>query len=176
MANFVLEIFDDEGAKCAFYTVRWDYEEHSEAEKFFEKYYSKPEYRDCVNELAKFINISIGEKYGAINEFFRFENSAQALPPYPTVDFEIEEITILFDFSLRLYCLRISKCCVVLFNGALKTSQTAQGGDTSMAFNEANIFAKRILDSLSKRELKLSSDERKFLNDIDDDDITDILL
>lgn len=48
------------------------------------------------------------------------------------------------NFPLRLFFLRILETLVVLFNGGEKTADTAPGGKTSMAFHEANIFAKRI--------------------------------
>lgn len=176
MANFALEIFDDEGEKCVFYTVKYDGEDVSEAEKFFEKFYYDLDFKPFAEELAKFINLSIAEKYGAIDDFFRWEKQAHALPPKPNIKIEIEEIAILTDFPLRLYCLRLSKSCVVLFNGAAKTSNSAQEGKTSMAFHEANIFAECILNAFNEKLLKLSSDERTILNDLDSDDITDVLL
>jgi DNA-binding protein len=66
------------------------------------------------------------------------------------------------NFPLRLYCLRISENLVVLFNGAEKTAATAQGGRTSMAFQEANIFAKRMLDALQQKEIYITTDQRAF--------------
>ena len=176
MANFALEIFDDECTKCIFYTVKWEYEDISETEKFFEKYYNDPEFKEFAEELAVFINKSIGYKYGAIDDFFRWEKKAHALPPKPGIKIDIEEITILADFPLRLYCLRISKSCVILFNGAPKTSDSAQEGETSMAFHEANVFAERILKALSENALKLCPNDRTILNDLDSSEITDILL
>ena len=176
MANFALEIFDDEGTQCLFYTVKWEGEDVSETEQFFEKYYNAPEFRLYTEELAKFISLSIGEKYGAINDFFRWEKSAQALPPKPNIKVEVEEISILVDFPLRLYCLRLSKHCVVLFGGAEKTRAAAQDGKTSMAFHDANIFAERILKALQEKELNLSSDERTILDEFDTGNINEILL
>ncbi len=176
MANFAIEIFDDEGSKCVFYTVKWEGEAVSEAEKFFTKYYNIPQFRSFTEELAKFINLSIAEKYGALDGFFRWEKTAQALPPNPNHSMDVEEIEILANFPLRLYCIRLSKSCVVLFNGAEKTSDAAQDGKTSMAFHDANIFASKILSALQHRHLKLSSDERYIIDDLDNYNINDILL
>ncbi len=38
MNTFALEIWDDEGSKCTFYSVRWDDAEENETDKFFNKY------------------------------------------------------------------------------------------------------------------------------------------
>ncbi len=87
-----------------------------------------------------------------MEDFFRFENEAQALPP--AGKYRVGEMTINYgNFSLRLYCLRISDKLVVLFNGAEKTSGTAQGGKTNMVFTEANQFAKQITDALNNKEI-----------------------
>jgi DNA-binding protein len=58
--------------------------------------------------------------------------------------------------------LRISENLVVLFNGEEKTATTAQGGRTCMAFQEANIFAKRMLDALQQKEIYITTDQRAF--------------
>ncbi len=103
----------------------------------------------------------VGDEYGAKTDFFRFENAAQALPPRGT--YKVENLYINFgNFPLRLYCLRISETLVVLFNGGEKTADTAQGGKTSMAFQEANIFAKRILEALREKDIYITADQRAF--------------
>lgn len=47
---------------------------------------------------------------------------------------------------------------MILFNGNEKTSQSAQDGNTSMVFIEANQFAKRILDALKSEEIMIKND------------------
>lgn len=173
MSNFALEIFDDEGSKCLLYTVVMDGEERSEAEKFFNKFYHSPQFKEYSQELARFLTHTISEKNGAINEYFRDEKNAHALPPYPGV--EVEEISILDAFPLRLYCLRLSSSCLILFNGAEKTSQTAQDGATSMSFHEANLFAEKILRALANREIKLCEKQREILDYYEKTIITEIL-
>jgi len=131
--TFALEIFDDQGQVCTFYTVRWVDEELSETDKFFVKYENHSTFQRPLQELAKFITKKIGDEMGALEDFFRFVNAAQALPPSGT--YKVEDIYIDYgNFPLRLYCLRISETLVVLFNGGEKTANTAHGGKTSMAF------------------------------------------
>lgn len=161
MNTFVLEIFDNLGQVCTFYTVRWEEAALSETDKFFLKYEKDSTFQRPLQELAKFLSNKIGDEMGALKVFFRFENAAQALPPSGT--YKVEDIYINYaNFPLRLYCLRISKTLVVLFNGGEKTADTAQGGKTSMAFLEANIFAKRILSALTCKDIYITDDQRAF--------------
>ena len=162
MNTFALEIFDNQGQVCTFYTVRCEDAELSETDKFFQKFRYNEQLKDSLRELASFLEVVIGDEYGALEDFFRFENAAQALPPAGT--HKVEDLYINFgNFPLRLYCLRISETLVVLFNGGEKTSDTAQGGKTSMAFQEANIYAKRILDALREKDIYITADQRAFL-------------
>lgn len=170
MNTFALEIFDDQGKVCTFYTVRWEDAKISETDKFFLKYETDSTLQRPLQELAKFISNKIGDEMGALEDFFRFENAAQALPPSGT--HKVEDLYINFgNFPLRLYCLRISETLVVLFNGGKKTSDTAQGGKTSMSFQEANIFAKRILDALREKDIYITNDQRAFRYYDDSDEI-----
>lgn len=170
MNRFVLEIFDDESRVCTFYTVRWEDAKLSETDKFFAKYENDSNLQLPIQELSKFLFKKIGDETGALGDFFRFENAAQALPPSGT--HEVQELSINYDnFPLRLYSLRISDTLVVLFNGGEKTAHSAQGGKTSMAFQEANIFAKRIMDALKEKDIYIADDQRSFLYFDGDDEI-----
>ncbi|MDN3606918.1 hypothetical protein [Kaistella yonginensis] len=162
MANFALEIFDDESPKCMFYTVMVEDEELSETDLFFKRFFEDSRFKENVMELAAFLSITIGTKRGALNDFFREENDAHALPP--PLRTKMEEIEFGRDFPLRLYCLRLSSSCLILFNGGEKTSQSAQDGKTSIAFQQANEFAKKILDALYNKQIKLCSQNRNILD------------
>lgn len=163
MNTFELQIFDDEGRRCTFYTVKWEETDISETDKFLRKYGSDEKLQRSVQELAKFLEIVIGEENGALEGYFKNEDQANALPP-TGVHF-VGEITINYsNFPLRLYCLRISDSLVILFNGGEKTSETAKGGKTSMTFSEANLFAERILEALYQKEIYITESEREFRN------------
>lgn len=160
MNTFALEIFDNEGSICSFYTVRWEDSDISEADRFFDNY-NNAKHNRAYQELAVFIFKKIADETGALEDYFRFENSAQALPP--SGKYDIGELTINYaNFPLRLYCLRISDQLVVLFNGGEKTAGTAQGGKTSMAFIEANGFAKRILEAWAQNDIYVAPSGREF--------------
>ena len=155
--SFVLEIWAEE-SKCRFYTVRQLEEEYSETDKFFLKYKDEPNLKRSISELANFIVKYIGQKTGALNYFFRFENRAQALPPISKYKFSQLEIETK-DFPLRLYCLRISDEIVILFNGAEKSSQKAQEGKTKKFFEEANYFANKIDNAIINKDLLIDYNE-----------------
>jgi|SRR5690554_3440374 hypothetical protein len=162
MSNFVLEIFDDESPKCQFYTVRLDGDELSETDKFLDKFNRDEHLKPYVQQLVSFIFDTIGIRNGAINDFFREERKAQALPP--PVNVKVEEIDFGLDFPLRLYCLRLSDSCVILFNGGEKTSQRAEDGKTSMAFYEANQYAEKILNLFNSKIIRLNSEQREIVD------------
>lgn len=161
MNTFALDIFDDQGSICSFYTVCWKDAGVSETDKFFNKYNSNAQLKQALQELAVFVFKKIANETGALEDYFRFENTAQALPP--SGRYKIGELTIDYGrFPLRLYCLRISDQLVVLFNGGEKTAGTAQDGKTSMAFREANAFAKRLLDALVIKDIYITKNGREF--------------
>lgn len=166
MNTFELEIWDDEGEKCTFYTVRKEDATLTETDKFFTRY-DEPtnELFEHADQLLMLIQEVIGDTYGAIDDFFdRHESKAQALPPKPKK--RIEEIAIFGkDFPLRLYCLRLSESVVVLFNGGLKNEFTAQQSeDVSFDFREAQVFAQRILDALEDGMIEVSEELRSIID------------
>jgi len=165
MNTFALEIWYDEGAVCSFYTVRCNPDDDdalSETDRFFETY-AVPEHplEDKALQMFRLITESIGNKYGATDDFFdRVENKAQALPPKPKQ--WLEEVKDLgINFPLRLYCYRVSEHIVVLFNGGVKDAQSAQESkNLSMKFYEAQTFVKKIEESLQSQLIVISNDGR----------------
>lgn len=162
MDIFVVEVFDDTGSQCVFYTVRWEGSEETETDKFFQKFENEKHLEQPLLNLVEFLESFIANKTGALDSFFRFENVAQGLPP--SGNYQIREVWIDYvDFPLRLYCLKITEHLVVLFNGNEKTSQTAQDGKTSMDFHNANQFAKRITKALNDKDIIVSENQRALL-------------
>ncbi len=161
MSNFVVELWDDEGSKCTFYTVRWDEAETNETDKLFSKYENESSaLHHSANELLLLILDVIGDKYGALDDFFdRMENNAQALPPRPKRHIsEIYQLGV--QFPLRLYCYRISETIVVLFGGGRKSAATSQASEVSMQFIEAQQFSKSIEEALREGTMLISEDQR----------------
>lgn len=172
MNIFTLEIWDDEGDKCTFYTVRCDEQELTETDKFFDKY-AIPENDFCEYgyQLFRLLNHAIRDKYGAIDDFFdRVANLAQELPPKPK--HKIEEIkTLGINFPLRLFCYRVTEKIVILFNGGIKDAQSIQDSQASMMFYEAEGYAQRIVEALNEKMIIISSDERHLLDSNSENEI-----
>lgn len=168
MNIFALEIWDDEGSICPFYTVRWadNGNTPSETDKFFDTYaVDGHQFEDEGYQLFRLISESIGNKYGAIDPFFdRAENKAQALPPKPK--HSIEEIKNFgINFPLRLFCYRITENIVVLFNGGVKDASSAQESkNLSIKFYEAQTFVTKIEEALQSGMIEISDDNRYLIS------------
>jgi hypothetical protein len=172
--TFTLEIWDDEGEKCSFYTVRKEEARYCETDKFFNKYYSIPELTVDVQKLMSFILESIGNDYGAIDGLFnRYENQVVGLPNKGKIN--IGDVTFLFPhFPLRLFALRINNRSdlVVLFNGGRKTSNTNQESrDLNFKWIEACQFAKRIEEALKNKEILVNTRNKKIISADGSDEI-----
>lgn len=177
MNTFALEIWYDEGNICTFYSVRFFSENGTpfETDKFFDKYaVSGNPFEEEAFQLFRLITESIGNIYGATDDFFdRAENKAQALPPRPKkwVE-EIKELGI--NFPLRLYCYRVTEQIVILFNGGIKDANTAQESKSlSMKYYEAQSFVKEIEEALQSEMITITDDNRYLQNF---DGSTDIIL
>jgi len=165
--TFSLEIWDNEGVKCSFYTVRKEDAGYNETDKFFNKYYVIDELKVEIQQLMIFVLESIGNDYGAIDLLFnRYENEVVGLPNKGRS--VLGKVSFLFpNFPLRLYALRINNRSdlVVLFNGGRKTARTNQESrDLNLKWMEACGFAKRIEDALRNREIVLDIRNRKIIS------------
>jgi hypothetical protein len=105
--------------KVTYYTIEFEDKDESEFENFVSKYENdstiKDEYNDLISWIAK-----IGNEIGAKSQYFRPEIKAHALPPPKKIT------NIVYVKNLRLYCMWISESIIILFNGAIKTQNTAQ--------------------------------------------------
>jgi hypothetical protein len=169
MNNFVVEIWDDQSDKVTYYTVRKTGETVSETDKFFERYSDQAAYREHVDELISFLLKSMGDQLGARECFFRHERNAHAVPPV-----HLNTLKISFQgFPLRLYCLRLTDHMVILMNGGVKTSRTAQDSpDLVHSFGEANRFAKVIDRAIIDRDCFVSIDGRSLLPSFEKESLT----
>ncbi|WP_184549790.1 hypothetical protein [Mucilaginibacter sp. FT3.2] len=167
MNIFALEIWDDEGQKCTFYTVRWDDSDENETDRFFDKYDTIPELKTATQQLLSFVLDSVGDDYGAIDALFnRPENEVTGLPNTGRVT--VKQILFAYpNFPLRLYALRINNRSdiVILFNGGIKSAWTNQESkDIHLKWVEACQFAKRIEDALKDGEIMIDENKRKIIS------------
>lgn len=161
MKNFVLEIFDDEFERVTYYTVRWDGAEETETNKFVLRFANSEDFRPFYQQIAALL-VDIGTRKGARKHYFsRHEDAATALPPKGT--FEVNGIEINFhENPLRLYCIRLNDSMVVLFNGGLKTAQTAQASeDLARKFRDAQHFARMIWEGVLDKTIIMDEITRR---------------
>jgi hypothetical protein len=171
---FALEIWDDEGQKCTFYTVRWEDSDENETDRFFNKYDSIPELKTATQQLLSFVLDSVGDDHGAIDALFnRSENEVTGLPNTGKVT--VKQILFAYpNFPLRLYALRINNRSdiVILFNGGIKSAWTNQESkDIHLKWVEACQFARRIEDALKDGEIIIDENKRKIISANGDDGI-----
>jgi hypothetical protein len=96
--------------QVVYYTIRFAGEEDTEFDKFFDKY-DIDEFGEDFDIITEWL-YKIGEE-GAIERFFRPEGGRIGAIPVETN-------------RLRLYCLRINECVVILGNGGEKTTRSYQ--------------------------------------------------
>lgn len=161
---FALEIWDDEGAKCTFYSVKYDDADTNETDLFFEKYDAMPAYKEANQELLSFIIYAIGEDHGAVDELFnRDENEVKGIPVQGKRT--VQNITYHFpQFPLRLYALKITNTIVVLFNGGIKDGPTNQKSSLYIEWRAACEFAKRIDEAIRDKTIIVDEKNRKLTN------------
>ncbi len=174
MNIFTLEVWDDEGKKCTFYTVRWDDATESETDKFFNKYHNVVLLKQFTQQLLSFVLDSIGDDHGAIDALFnRPENVVTGLPNTGKV--KIRQLMFAYpNFPLRLYALRVNNRndLVVLFNGGVKSARTNQeSSDLHLKWAEACQFAKRIEEALRDGEIIIDEINRKIISTDRSDEI-----
>jgi len=159
--SFNFEIFDDDFRYVTFYTVRKEGEEVSETEKFIERFRSDVVHKDDFQQIVTLIEI-MGDERGATGDFFtRHEDEASALPPKKLWFLQVP----LRNNKLRLYCCKISEHIVVLFNGGVKSAQTAQESeDLQSKFRDAKYFAQRIWKEIQD-EMLIPVNDRHELQD-----------
>jgi hypothetical protein len=153
--------------KVTYYTVKLTLNNVEEKDTEFSKFNlsvgNNSSVQSNYNDLRAWMTERIGRAKGAVESYFRKEKHAMALPPrYSDV------LVGMKKSNIRLYCYRVNKSIVVLFNGAIKIENKAQDcPNVSSHFHSANSIAKAIIQCLSSGTLKISSDEKKLLFETD---------
>ena len=105
-------ILVSESDKCTIYTIQFLSEDKNEFQRFIAKFKDDATYNPDFVKILNFIN-QISER-GALERYFRPEGKRKdgvcALP--------------ITSSKLRLYCLRLSDCILVLGNGGVKNTRT----------------------------------------------------
>lgn len=136
--------------KVHYYTFQVDGHEETEVGKFFSRFVDEPEHDADLVNIHDWL-VDIGNKRGARPEYFRFEDSAEALPPPQRFLMEMPVR------DLRLYCVRLSEEIVILANGGIKTAQKVQDcPDLLPKFRFVRQVAVRITEMIKSKEFRFS--------------------
>ena len=164
MSSFTLQLWDNESNYVTYYSVvKLNCNTTlMEVDKFFNCYYNN-KYKDCAEDIMYLLIDAIGDKYGAVDDFFnRVENKAFALPPKNSSSIEALKLDYR-NFPLRLFAYRVNENIVILFNGGIKTARTAQNSSLSIKFYEAQQFVTKIEEDLNNGDICISDDGKTLI-------------
>jgi len=146
--------------KVNYYSVYFEGEEFTEFGKFVLNHSDLPSIAKEYGDIRSWLKFRFGEIYGALEDHFRPEDEAQALPPFP------EKLKISYKRNLRLYCLRISDNVVFLFNGGIKTNGVQFAQDCPIVghhFEKANQLSIAIKEAFILNDLQLNIDQTELI-------------
>ena len=134
-----------------FYTLRSEEGDLSETDDFLERMKKEPGYALQRNTLLQWIADIGNDEEGANFDLFRQERLCVALPPKRKyLDNKID---------LRLYCHWVSENVVILFNGGIKTANTAQDcPNVARHFYNAQSWTKQLI------EIGIETDGQRIVN------------
>jgi hypothetical protein len=138
--------------KVGFYSIKYESEDKSEAEKFFERFENDDSRKDQISAFVKTL-FQMGNVTGATDFFFdRHEGFIQALPSKKGTTLDKPRTDKDFDFDLRLFWYKISPTVVILFNGGVKNSHLMHDSPDIFPakFRAAEKAAKAIQESMKK--------------------------
>lgn len=147
----IKKIDDFEFEEVEYFSVHFEDLDNSEFERFLDSHMDLEEVETEFGDLMGWLE-RLGED-GAEERFFRSERLAQALPP------NLKYLEISYEKQLRLYCLRLSKRAVFLFNGGIKTTNKAQDcKNVSNHFYNAQQFCKHIHELIKDKEIYIDAE------------------
>ncbi len=147
--------------KVTYYSVRLEDKGNTEFEDFLERHEHNEDIRQELDELFWWLE-QLGTHIGARADYFRPERQAHALPP------PYRKLRKAQHEHLRLYCMRLSDQVVILFNGGVKTAETAQQcPNVKPHFDLANRLAEAIDEAIKDREIEFSAEGDRL--EFDDD-------
>lgn len=141
--------------KVTFYSVVKEGERTNMFLEFVNRIAQKKELTEDLKQIQVWLK-RIGDKFGAKEQYFRFEQAAHALPPPAKY--------IKMNSMLRLYCMRVNNNAVVLFSGDVKTTHLAQDcPHVRRYFNEAVHLTTKIDEAIRERQIQIHPVSGKLL-------------
>ena len=161
MATFAHLIEVEQLKTVKYFSVVITEEPLLEGDSLFDLFVEKQKLKNKskLQHILDWIELIGNSKRGANENIFRFENDASALPPEGK---DREPCYLENDINtpndLRLYCFRANEHVVILFNGDIKTTETAQEcPNVKPHFDLANKLSKK-LNQLFGKEIFWNSD------------------
>jgi len=149
----IIEVYSFE--KVTFYSLKTEGEDATMFFEFVQRISKDVGLVKDLNVILKWLQ-NMGKKYGAREQYFRFENRVSALPP-PIRFLETES-------KLRLYCMRLSENAVILFSGAVKTARTAQEcPNVRPYFNQANNLSIKIDEAIREKRIQVNHESGRLM-------------
>lgn len=144
--------------KVTYYTIQIEGEDLDLFTDFVQRH--TDDYKEQLDVIQTWLK-KVGDDIGARANEFRFEaaygGDARALPP-----------RFISGTDLRLYCMLFDKHNVILFNGAIKTAETAQECDNVRPhFEMANRLSKAIHQAKIEGEITINETTERL--EFDDD-------
>ena len=143
--NTYIEIVElGRSGRVYFYTIRLNDAPHTEAEAFRMRFLDHPTFGSDYLEIANILK-QISRR-GAQQRYFRHERAAEALPP-----------KWVRNARLRQYLLRLSDNVVILGNGCVKETRTAQESrDCNPKFQLMNKLSEKITHLCISGDLEIT--------------------
>jgi len=152
--------------KVSYYSICLDDEDVpiDEKESLFELFIRahESENKKKLNHILAWLQ-EIGNKYGAVEDFFRNEQNngeAMGLPPKKNSKEPVyTENGKTIPNNLRLYCHRMNESVVILFSGGIKTAYTPQEcPNVRTHFKNANQFTITIDNAIKEKDIIWNDD------------------
>jgi hypothetical protein len=153
------------GSKTRFYSIHFEGKDTDETEDFFLRHEEAAHLTEEMDEILAWID-GIANDTGALENLFRQERKASALPPENPVrrrqkkrfHIQFQEVN-----RLRLYLIRLNDAVVILLNGGEKTTRNPEDcPNVRHYFRQAQLIADAIDEALDNKDIIYN--ERK--NDI----------
>jgi len=150
------------GSMTCYYSIHFEEKETDETMDFFLRHEAQSALQEEIEEILAWID-AIANETGALEDLFRAERKAEALPPEnPVRNKKRRRFHIQYQERnrLRLYLIRLNECVVVLLNGGLKTTRDPeQCPNVRRYFRQAQHIADALDEALDNGDIRYNADK-----------------
>lgn len=150
------------GTKVRYYSIHFEGKETNEIEDFLLRHEQQTHLQEAFEEILSWID-GIAHLTGALEEFFRHERKAAALPPDNRIrKHRRKQFSITYQERnrLRLYLIRLNNNVVILLNGGEKThDDPEQCPRVKRFFKEAQQIADALDEALQSGDIQYNQNQ-----------------